>query len=255
MTFKQLRIALLLLVLLLVIHNVFSDARRIADWHVPLFVTVYPHNEDGTQQAQRYIDALNQDDLQPIADWMAAEARRYGIELERPIYIALGEPISDPPPQQPVGGNLLERMIWVGKLRWWRFRFDDQGQDPDIIAVARYHDPNRTYTVPHSTGLERIRVASAHLFATRSQSGANRVVLTHELLHTVGATDKYDLGNLRPLFPHGYAEPDRSPVYPQRQAEIMAGRIPVSSTALVQAASLNQTRIGTLTAKELGWVE
>ena len=32
MTFRQVRIALLLLLLVLVIHNVFSDARRIARW-------------------------------------------------------------------------------------------------------------------------------------------------------------------------------------------------------------------------------
>lgn len=255
MTFKQVRIALLLIVLLLVVHNVFSDARRIASWNAPLFVSVYPVNQDDSPQAQRYIDALDDRDLQPIAAWMADEAARYGVPLDTPIYIDLGRQITDPPPQQPINGSLWQRMRWVARLRWWRFRFDEQGQAPDIVVIARYHDPNRNIRLPHSTGLERIRVASAHLFASRRQAGANRVVLLHELLHTVGATDKYDLGTGRPQFPDGYADPERRPLYPQRQAEIMAGRIPIDERRIVQAPSLRDVVVGPETARELGWLE
>ena len=255
MTFKQVRIALLLIVLLLVVHNVFSDAQRIADWDAPLFVSVYPVNQDNSPQSQRYIDALDESDLAPIAEWMAGEAERYGIDLATPIYIDLGRQIDDPPPQQPVNGSLWERMRWVAVLRWWRFRFDEQGQDPDVVIIARYHDPNRRQRLPHSTGLERIRVASAHLFASRQQAGANRVVLAHELLHTVGASDKYDLATNRPLYPEGYADPDRQPLYPQQRAEIMAGRIPVGERRIVQAPGLRHVVVGPMTAQELGWVE
>lgn len=255
MTFKQIRIALLLIVLLLVIHNVFSDARRIASWDAPLFVAIYPTNADGSSEAERHIAALKADDFAPIAERMAEEAERYGLPLDRPIYVELGRPISNPPPQQPVGGSLLERMSWVARLRWWRWNFDTQGLDPDIITLARYHAPQAGLRLPHSTGLERIRIASAHLFASRRQRGQNHVVLLHELLHTVGASDKYDLATGRPLFPIGYAEAERNPVYPQRSAEIMAGRIPVSPTRFVHAPSLDRTLIGPATAAELGWVE
>ena len=54
------------------------------------------------------------------------------------------------------------------------------------------------------------------------------MVIAHELLHTLGASDKYDPQSLAPIFPDGYAEPDRQPSHPQRMAEIMAGRIPVA---------------------------
>lgn len=255
MTFKQLRIALLLIVLLLVIHNVFSDANRIASWDAPLFVAVYPTNADGSAEAERHIAALDERDFAPIAERMAEEAERYGLPLERPIYLELGRPINDPPPQQPVGGSLLQRMAWVGKLRWWRWNFDTQDLDPDIIILARYHAPRPGLRLPHSTGLERIRIASAHLFASRRQRGENHVVLLHELLHTVGASDKYDLATGKPLFPIGYADAQRNPIYPQRMAEIMAGRIPTSPDRFVQAPSLERTLIGPTTAAELGWVE
>ena len=69
-----------------------------------------------------------------------------------------------------------------------------------------------------------------HLFATRSQDDQNAIVTAHELLHTFGATDKY-AGSGAPLFPVGYAEPERVPRYPQRYAEIMAGRVPLAPDA------------------------
>ena len=34
------------------------------------------------------------------------------------------------------------------------------------------------------------------------------VVLVHEILHTLGATDKYDSKTSSPLYPDGYADPE-----------------------------------------------
>jgi len=54
-----------------------------------------------------------------------------------------------------------------------------------------------------------------------------------------------------PLAPHGFAEPDRSPLYPQTKAELMGGRIPVSSDTANVPASLRHVIIGPLTAREI----
>jgi len=35
-------------------------------------------------------------------------------------------------------------------------------------------------------------------------------VIAHELLYTLNATDKYDLNTGLPIFPNGYAEPERN---------------------------------------------
>jgi len=40
------------------------------------------------------------------------------------------------------------------------------------------------------------------------------VVIAHELLHTVGATDKYDPATNESSLPEGYAEPDKIPLFP-----------------------------------------
>ena len=73
-------------------------------------------------------------------------------------------------------------------------------------------------------------------------------------MHTVGATDKYDLATNEPLHPDGYAEPDKDPLLPQTFAEIMAGRIPSSTTQSEMPSSLDKVLIGTKTAREINWV-
>ncbi len=80
----------------------------------------------------------------------------------------------------------------------------------------------------------------------------NAVVIAHELLHTLGATDKYDPLSALPRFPEGYAEPQRTPRHPQALAEIMGGRIPVDDRRATIPDTLEQTRIGPRTAVETG---
>ena len=77
-------------------------------------------------------------------------------------------------------------------------------------------------------------------------------MITHEMLHTFGATDKYDLATLQPSYPEGYAEPQRNPRFPQEMAEIMGGRTPVDAQTAEMPASLADTLIGQATAREIG---
>jgi hypothetical protein len=70
------------------------------------------------------------------------------------------------------------------------------------------------------------------------------------------ATDKYDLNNNgQPINPIGLADPQQSPLYPQRQAELMGGRIALSPTQSRMPNRLEQTVISQLTAQEIGWVK
>jgi hypothetical protein len=88
-------------------------------------------------------------------------------------------------------------------------------------------------------------------YSSRKDQGRNNVVIAHEFLHTLGATDKYDRTTAMPLAPHGFAEPERSPLFPQTKAELMGGRIPVSSDTAEVPPSLRQVVIGPLTAREI----
>ena len=81
------------------------------------------------------------------------------------------------------------------------------------------------------------------------------MVLAHELLHTLTATDKYNLDTTLPTFPDGFAEPDKQPLYPQDLAELMGGRIPINENKAEIPHSLSFTVIGNKTAQEIGWLK
>ena len=120
---------------------------------------------------------------------------------------------------------------------------------------VNYFDPARVTRLPHSTGLQKGHVGVVNAFAAAEQDGPNNVVIAHELLHTLGATDKYDPSNNQPRHPDGYAEPHAEPLLPQRKAEIMAGRIPRSQTEAEIPAALTLCAIGTVTAREINWLK
>jgi len=78
-------------------------------------------------------------------------------------------------------------------------------------------------------------------------------VATHELMHTLGATEKYDAAG-HVLVPAGLADPDQEPRYPQGRAEIMARSRAVAEGSEVPPESLDELAIGLATAREIGWV-
>jgi hypothetical protein len=85
-------------------------------------------------------------------------------------------------------------------------------------------------------------------------NGSNNVVLANEMLHTLGATDKYDPGTDQPLVPSGLGDPEQRPLYPQENAEIMAGRRAVSPQQAEMPATLATVVVGPATAAEIRWL-
>ena len=118
---------------------------------------------------------------------------------------------------------------------------------------ALYYQGNDDRPLQHSLGMQKGLIGVCHLYAINTQNKQNNLVLAHELLHTVGAQDKYNADG-SPVFPDGYANPDKSPLYPQYRTEIMAGRRAISEHQNKMGSSLKSTVIGKTTAKELGWI-
>lgn len=225
------------------------------DWERPLRVVVYPENADGSEQARAHIEALEPDRFQNVEDYLAEQAARYDLEIERPFVFELGNPIEGAP-TAPDYRSFWAHLQWGLRMRFWYWRFDDQGRAPDITVIARYRRAEDGGDNPgglHSLGIPELNLAVANLIADGSAEGLNNVVLAHELLHTVGADDLYDPATGLPKFPEGYADPDRRPRHPQSRAELMAGRIPLAPGRAVQARRLEETTIGTETAAEVGW--
>lgn len=254
--FRQLRILFLLLVLLLVALNAWLSKLRTTDWDRPLVVALYPVNGDGSAVADSYIAALDALDFQSIEEFFRREAGRYGLGLQEPFDVQLARELAELPPLPPLQQNPLAVMWWSLKMRYWAWSVTENSDPPaDIRMFVLYHDPVANPRLAHSLGLQKGLLGVVHAFASRREAGGNQVVIAHELLHTLGATDKYDLRTNLPLFPAGYAQPGQVPLLPQHQAEIMAGRIPLSATQAIQARELDDVRVGKFTALEIRWIE
>jgi hypothetical protein len=92
-------------------------------------------------------------------------------------------------------------------------------------------------------------------YTGRRYRGANNMIIAHELLHTLGASDKYELATGQPTVPDGLADPQKKPLYPQSHAEIMGGRIALAADDAVIPQSLGFAVVGPATAAEVGLVE
>ena len=250
-----LRKGILVYVLILVAVGHWLTTQRTTSWDRPLSVAVYPINGDGSRRSAQYIEDLEWDAFKAIDRFMVEEAEHYGVQSREPVHTVVADPIESQPPAPPHGGNALQVMLWSLKLRYWSWSVD-RGADPptsDVEIFVRYFDPEATPRLAHSLGLQKGLIGVVNAFADRRQAGSNRVIIAHELLHTLGASDKYDPSTGQPIFPNGYAEPDADPALPQELAELMAGRIPVSSTESQIPHSLDQVVIGTKTAQEISW--
>ncbi len=251
---RRLRIIILLLILLFVALNTYFDRVYSTDWNIPLRVAAYPISADDRPATEQYIRQLSNDALRGIELFFEQEAKQYGLQMERPIRMTLLPTLSQkPPPLAPRAGRLMI-LVWCWRMRYWAWRVAaPPGAAPDIKLFVLYHDPGVSPTVPHSVGLQKGLFGIVHVFANAGMKGSNDMVIAHELLHTLGATDKYDLRSNQPAHPDGFAEPDREPLYPQSFAELMGGRIPVSSTESTTPESLQQVIVGAKTAGEIGW--
>ena len=87
-----------------------------------------------------------------------------------------------------------------------------------------YFAPLANRRLAHSVGLQKGLIGVVNAFASAQMEGENSVVIAHELLHTFGAPDKYDLATNRPLFPDGYAEPNANPFHPQTRCKARISR-------------------------------
>lgn len=251
--FKAIRVAILLFILAFVAIGTWLAQARSTDWNNSLWVKVYPINADGSDVVDRYIASLEVEDFAGIEQFIARETERYGHSIERPLRMELGRPVRGQPPVVDPGAGVFGVMAWSLKLRWWASQTagDQDRIAPDVRIFVRYHDPDDAYVLENSVGLQKGMVGIVNARAGRRHAGANNVVIAHEFMHTLGASDKYDIATGLPLPPDGLAEPDRQPLYPQRWAEIMGGRIALAEDDAVVPKNLRYVVIGPLTAQEI----
>ena len=252
---QKVRVIILLLILATVLQQTWLEKASL-NWKDNFYVAVYPVNVDNSEKVSAYLRTLSREDFEPVAEYFASEAEPYHLGLRRPIELQLGAQVDDVPPAPPKNGDMLGTLIWSLKFRYFAWRHSPKvNVKPAIRLYLLYYDPVTNPRLSHSTALNKGRIGRVNLFGDSAYSKQNLVILAHELLHTLNATDKYDFATSMPVYPDGFAEPDKSPRYPQDFAELMGGRTPISEDKAVIPKSLKQTIIGPKTAREIGWLK
>ena len=250
--FKNIRILILLVILLIVAVGVYRDKNQ--DWRQPIYVALYPVNVDNSPQVTQYIATLSDNDFKEIESYLNAESKKYGQDVH--FYYRLGNTVTQPPPEVPRNGGFISAIIWSLKFRYYAYQnAHDIGVPTGLRLFLQYHSGDKKVLTETSTALENGRIGVVNLFGKSDKTINNNVVIAHESLHAFGASDKYDLMTGTPIYPHGYANPTQNPRYPQKQAELMAVHKATSPTTHQMARTLNETVIGELTAVEIGWVK
>ena len=252
MSFRRIRILLLLGVLVLTLGLTSLERFMVREWKAPLDVAIYPINGDGSQAATDYIRALRPEDFSEINAFLVRETHRYGLQQRVSMTLSLEPGMKESPPPPPKDRNVLKTMAWSLQLRWWAYQHSPSKwpQLGKIRIYVLYHRAEPGKALAHSLGLQKSLIGVVHAFADSQQTAQNNIVIAHEMLHTLGATDKYDADG-RPVYPISYAEPELPQSQRRHEAEIMAGRIALPDGRNVMPAGLEKCVIGPTTANEI----
>jgi hypothetical protein len=255
--FFRLRVGVLLATLLLVlawgVHD-WSERRARTAWRRPVRV------------------ALVLVEREPVAAAVLARLTARSFELERrlareyarhsgrdftPVELVVRGPVraADLPPSFE-GEGALDLVTQSLRLWRWTSALDSDarvelGYDSRIYLVlkpATAQGP--AFVEGESEYRGRVGVAQADIRGDTIDFAL--FVAAHELLHTLGAVDKYDAAG-RASFPQGFADPGRTPLFPQPGAEVMARNVPIAVGSERPPESLDELFVGEATARELGW--
>lgn len=253
--FRRLRVVILLGVLAVVAATTYYQRTAVVSWTQPLLVEIYPINATGSAEVAQYIAGLQPASFSRVTAFLEREGARWGMKLQPLVLVGLRPEVRALPPAYPgPGAHPLRVMLWSLQLRYWVTRHTSSyGLGSTTVQLfVLFHPAREGKTLAHSVGLQKGLIGVVQAFGHLRQEEQNAIVITHELLHTLGAADRYGPEGY-PLFPEGFADPEQAPLFPQRRAEIMAGRMAVSDEDAVMPESLEQCIIGLSTAREIRW--
>lgn len=259
-SFFYARVFVLLVILLGVLgyawRDVTSRSRR-NEWKQPLsvayvIVVAEPLDEDVAPLLRTRKVALE--------NQIAEQMRRYRPDATLPLLVEIVGPVPiavDAPPP-PKDGGLLTAARYAWDLRGFTSRVDEaagiEGRryDSTIYIVAKPLQSERPKMIEGASQYGgRVGVVACDIDG--SSVDFTLFVATHELFHTLGASDKYG-SDRTPLAPDGLADPDKSPLYPQSQAELMAGTRALAPGRAALPRAIDELVVGPLTAHEIGWL-
>jgi len=251
---KLIRVVALLSILFVILASNWINERRLASWERPVWITVYPIVADEDPATEAYARTIDEFSFEEINAFFQRDLGLYGVSLSPPFRFQIAPVSRTLPPDLPDRHSPLAVALWSLKMRWWSWRMErtDGLIAPDIQMFVLYRSFDSGSEMKVSVGMRKGMYGLVRGYASHTMDSHNQIILAHELLHVLGATDKYTVSTGDPEYPFGFASPNQRPLFPQTEAEIMGGRIPLSSFESSMPDSLSQCRIGHKTAEEIG---
>lgn len=255
------RVSFLLFVLFVVvlwaIRDTWTRRERLA-WDHTLDIAIVLVHVAGTEPIDPASVAAMSARAGALATTLAAEQHRYRAGAPPPFRFSVKGPVEvGGPPPSPASDSFGD----LARQAWDASKWTDE-VDANAGVIAAHHD-SRIYVLVKKPANELRTAVEGH-----SEQGGRRgfveveidpsmvdlalIVVAHETFHTLGATDKYDAQG-RSRVPDGLVEPEASPQYPQKRAEIMARNRPVAPNDERVPETLDELGVGPLTAKEIRW--
>mgnify|MGYP003503668378 FL=1 len=255
--FKLMRVVFLLSILFVILASTWMTEKQMAAWERPILVTIYPIVADDEKATRRFVEEIDAEDFRAVNDFFGRASPPYGFAVTPAFRFQLAPLSAETPPPVPQQFNTAAIAWWSLKMRWWAWmrELQDGLITSDIQMFVLFHSLNGNNEVGISVGMRKGRYGIVKAYAREALQPQNLVVFTHEMLHVLGATDKYVLSTGEPIFPHGFADPGQRALFPQTSAEIMGGRIPLNAFSSSMPDSLEECRIGRLTAEEIGFFD
>lgn len=253
--FKKIRISILLLILAYVAYTSYVDMRP--NWDKPIRIVVHPINIYQDAQVQAYINGLKQSDFDEITNFMSTSATRYR-KKKTSIQFILGSQLDKSPSQanEEIASSVLKTMLWSLRFRWYALINQtklDFGADSKVFV--NYYPKKIQRSMERSTALQKGRIAYVNLSTDPEYYGLNKTIIAHEVMHTFGAIDHYELGTGIPINPIGLADPNQKPLYPQHRAELMGAYIRLNEDGdIALPKGFGDIIVNDETARDLKWI-
>lgn len=252
---KKIRITILSLILVYVSISSYRDLNP--NWDSKTTIVVHPVNVQKDKFVDQYIKDIKPTDFDDISEFLTKNATRYR-NKDTSINVVLGSTLKTPPPivDEKVASSIFNTALWSLKFKFyalWNMKSEDIGAD-SIMYLTYYYSKN-VDQLERSTALQRGRIGLVNLYGEHAMAAMNNVIIAHEALHTFGAIDFYDLNTGIPIYPIGYAEPNKKPLYPQTKAEIMGGYILLNDQDFTIPDGFDEVVLSKDTAKYLKWID
>src|SRR5262245_395786 len=116
---RNVRIAILLVLLLLAAGVTWIDRVRTTAWDDTLWVGIFPLNGDGRPETAEFVAGVEPVDFADVEDFFAREAHAHGVTLDRPVRIDVHPGVTGLPPRLDRNAGVVGRMWWSLRMRWY----------------------------------------------------------------------------------------------------------------------------------------